>query len=212
MVSWKGPLSSWCPFVLTATYFPGNHERKTRYSSSLCRRFCLTSFDRRSERVLLRNPLIDSPSASISVQHRTEWPEYYAQNIWPKPDEKGVEGFEEAFKDLGGKWGCGLLLYFVRSTFLFKIRLRRWLRTSSSMQPFGTSIFWYDFTITYLTRWLPALSRFSDTSLSLPKLISTSQTTKARYCIIFRPLQTILCRRKTSLWTVGAVSILIIPF
>ncbi|KAK0465225.1 Clavaminate synthase-like protein [Desarmillaria tabescens] len=48
------------------------------------------------------NPLIDRPS--VSSQQRKEWPEYYAQNIWPKPDEKGVEGFEEAFKDLGKRW------------------------------------------------------------------------------------------------------------
>ncbi|PBL00949.1 Clavaminate synthase-like protein [Armillaria gallica] len=98
------------------------------------------------------NPLIDSPSASISVQHRTEWPEYYAQNIWPKPGEKGVEGFEEAFKDLGRfvlDVGCAL---------------------AAACQPF-------------------ALSRFSDTSLSLPKLISTSQTTKARLLHYFPPSQ-----------------------
>lgn len=98
------------------------------------------------------NPVIDSPSASISAQHRTDWPEYYAQNIWPNPNEKSVEGFEEAFKDLGRfvlDVGCAL---------------------AAACQPF-------------------ALSRFSDTSMSLPKLISTSQTTKARLLHYFPPSQ-----------------------
>ncbi|KAG7450168.1 Clavaminate synthase-like protein [Guyanagaster necrorhizus] len=96
------------------------------------------------------NPLIDNPP--VSPQHRKEWPEYYAQNIWPKPDEKGVEGFEEAFKDLGrfvSDVGCTL---------------------AEACQPF-------------------ALSRFSDVSMSLPKLISTSQTTKARLLHYFPPSQ-----------------------
>jgi len=62
------------------------------------------------------NPLIDVPT--VSAQDAKLYPEYYGKNICectairmdgislkvsqgPKPDEKGVEGFEEAFKDLG---------------------------------------------------------------------------------------------------------------
>ncbi|KAG6814046.1 hypothetical protein H0H92_003896 [Tricholoma furcatifolium] len=63
--------------------------------------------------------------------------------IGPKPDEKGVEGFEDAFKDLG--------------RFIFKVGCE----LAAACQPF-------------------ALAHLSDTSMSLPKLISTSQTTKAR--------------------------------
>lgn len=45
------------------------------------------------------NPIIDTPT--ISWQERQNFPEYYGNNIWPNADEKGIEGFEEAFKDLG---------------------------------------------------------------------------------------------------------------
>ncbi|EJD04267.1 Clavaminate synthase-like protein [Fomitiporia mediterranea MF3/22] len=45
------------------------------------------------------NPLVDSPN--MSAEQRDAYPEYYGENIWPAPDEPGVEGFEEAFKDLG---------------------------------------------------------------------------------------------------------------
>ena len=44
------------------------------------------------------NPLLDEPK--VSAEDRTAHPEYYNPNIWPK-NEAGVEGFEEAFKDLG---------------------------------------------------------------------------------------------------------------
>ncbi|KAL5518676.1 hypothetical protein ACEPAH_359 [Sanghuangporus vaninii] len=53
------------------------------------------------------NPLVDNPDSS--PQDRQSHPEYYGKNIWPAPDEAGVEGFEEAFKDLGRlvyKVGC----------------------------------------------------------------------------------------------------------
>ncbi|KAI3622407.1 dioxygenase domain-containing protein [Moniliophthora roreri] len=45
------------------------------------------------------NPIVDVPS--VSAEDRAAYPEYYGANIWPAPDEKGVEGFEEAFKNLG---------------------------------------------------------------------------------------------------------------
>ncbi|KIM67035.1 hypothetical protein SCLCIDRAFT_1210495 [Scleroderma citrinum Foug A] len=55
------------------------------------------------------NPIIDGPNVSPTMkeQHR----EYYRDNIWPDSDEKGIEGFEEAFKNLGRfvfKVGCEL--------------------------------------------------------------------------------------------------------
>ncbi|KAI6153344.1 Clavaminate synthase-like protein [Pisolithus tinctorius] len=45
------------------------------------------------------NPIVDVPNVSPAIreQHR----EYYRENIWPDANEKGVEGFESAFKDLG---------------------------------------------------------------------------------------------------------------
>lgn len=57
------------------------------------------------------NPVVDSPNVdpALKEQHR----EYYRDNIWPAPDEKGIEGFEQAFKDLGRfvfKVGCGLAI------------------------------------------------------------------------------------------------------
>ncbi|KAI6045079.1 Clavaminate synthase-like protein [Pisolithus marmoratus] len=45
------------------------------------------------------NPVVDVPNVSSTLreQHR----EYYRGNIWPDAKEKGIEGFECAFKDLG---------------------------------------------------------------------------------------------------------------
>ncbi|KAF9270571.1 Clavaminate synthase-like protein [Marasmius fiardii PR-910] len=57
------------------------------------------------------NPVVDVPS--ISGEDRANYPEYYGANIWPAKDEKGVEGFEEAFKNLGRfihKVGCELAI------------------------------------------------------------------------------------------------------
>ncbi|CCM01612.1 uncharacterized protein FIBRA_03673 [Fibroporia radiculosa] len=45
------------------------------------------------------NPIIDTPS--VSATQRDSYPEYYGSNIWPSNNTKGIEGFEEAFKDLG---------------------------------------------------------------------------------------------------------------
>ncbi|KDQ54855.1 hypothetical protein JAAARDRAFT_37966 [Jaapia argillacea MUCL 33604] len=45
------------------------------------------------------NPVVDVPT--VSQASRDAYPEYYGQNIWPDKKEQGVEGFEEAFKDLG---------------------------------------------------------------------------------------------------------------
>lgn len=47
------------------------------------------------------NPVIDYPN--VPETEREWFPEYYGKGIWPSSDEKGVEGFEEAFKDLG-RW------------------------------------------------------------------------------------------------------------
>ncbi|TFK30746.1 Clavaminate synthase-like protein [Coprinopsis marcescibilis] len=94
------------------------------------------------------NPVVEQPD--VAEEERVRFPEYYGANIWPASDEKGVERFEVAFKDLGGfifKVGCDL---------------------AQACQPF-------------------ALSRLSDTSMSLPQLIATSQTTKARLLHYFPP-------------------------
>ncbi|KXN81120.1 hypothetical protein AN958_06074 [Leucoagaricus sp. SymC.cos] len=94
------------------------------------------------------NPVVDKPSLSKSEQEK--YPEYYGQNIWPRKDEKGIEGFEDAFKDLG--------------RFVFDVGYQ----LAAACQPF-------------------ALSRLSDSTMSLPELISTSQTTKARLLHYFPP-------------------------
>jgi len=94
------------------------------------------------------NPIVDKPD--VSEAERVKYPEYYSQNIWPGSEVRGVEGFEEAFKDLG--------------RFIFKIGCE----LAAACQPF-------------------ALSHLNDTSLSLPQLISTSQTTKARLLHYFPP-------------------------
>ncbi|KAH9486673.1 hypothetical protein JR316_0000738 [Psilocybe cubensis] len=44
------------------------------------------------------NPIVED--ATVAPEERALFPEYYGKNIWPKPDEKGVENFETAFKDL----------------------------------------------------------------------------------------------------------------
>ena len=42
---------------------------------------------------------MDNPT--VSEKQKVDYPEYYGQNVWPRATEKGVEGFEEAFKSLG---------------------------------------------------------------------------------------------------------------
>ncbi|KAJ4476625.1 Clavaminate synthase-like protein [Lentinula aciculospora] len=94
------------------------------------------------------NPVLDSPS--VSEAYKATYPEYYGTNIWPDPNEPGVEGFEQAFKDLG--------------QFVFKIGLE----LAAACQPFGNI-------------------QLSDSNISLPVLINTSQTTKARLLHYFPP-------------------------
>ncbi|GAW09872.1 Clavaminate synthase-like protein [Lentinula edodes] len=94
------------------------------------------------------NPVIDAPS--VFEQYRTSYPEYYGNNIWPDTEEPGVEGFEQAFKNLG--------------QFVFKIGCE----LAAACQPF-------------------ALKQFSNSNISLPTLISTSETTKARLLHYFPP-------------------------
>ncbi|KAF8649881.1 hypothetical protein AX16_005643 [Volvariella volvacea WC 439] len=94
------------------------------------------------------NPTVDEPT--ISETERNAYPEYYGNNIWPAKDEKGVEGFEDAFKDLG--------------SFIYKIGIQ----LAVACQPF-------------------AEARLSDTTISLSKFISESQTTKARLLHYFPP-------------------------
>ncbi|KAL1661915.1 hypothetical protein GGF50DRAFT_129108 [Schizophyllum commune] len=94
------------------------------------------------------NPIIDTPD--VSDEDRKAYPEYHGCNIWPAADEKGVEGFEEAFKDLG--------------RFIFNVGCE----LAAACQPF-------------------ALSHLNNSDMSLPKLISTSQTTKARLLHYFPP-------------------------
>lgn len=45
------------------------------------------------------NPILDLPV--VSMEQRTKFPEYYSQNVWPDVSERGIEGFEDAFKSLG---------------------------------------------------------------------------------------------------------------
>lgn len=55
------------------------------------------------------NPVVDTPD--VSAAQRQAYPEYYGTNIWPSNDNKSIEGFEQAFKDLGKlifKIGCDL--------------------------------------------------------------------------------------------------------
>jgi len=93
------------------------------------------------------NPIEDAPSVS-SAQQET-YPEYYGKNIWPDKSEKDMDGFDEAFKDLG--------------RFIFKVGCE----LAVACQPFA--------------------SKLSGASLSLPKLISSSHTTKARLLHYFPP-------------------------
>jgi len=54
------------------------------------------------------NPVVDAPSVHPDI--REAYPEYYGTNIWPK-DEKSIEGFEPAFKELGSFiFGIGVKL------------------------------------------------------------------------------------------------------
>ncbi|KAG8890797.1 hypothetical protein FRB98_004842 [Tulasnella sp. 332] len=45
------------------------------------------------------NPIVDDPK--VPEELKRQFPEYYRSNIWPEANEKGVEEFEDAFKDLG---------------------------------------------------------------------------------------------------------------
>ncbi|KAJ3860596.1 Clavaminate synthase-like protein [Lentinula novae-zelandiae] len=109
------------------------------------------------------NPVIDAPS--VFEQYRTSYPEYYGNNIWPDPEELGVEGFEQAFKNLG-QIGCEL---------------------AAACQPFGIE-FSFDTSCSYHSRRShSALKQFSNSNISLPTLISTSETTKARLLHYFPP-------------------------
>ncbi|EIN13396.1 Clavaminate synthase-like protein [Punctularia strigosozonata HHB-11173 SS5] len=97
------------------------------------------------------NPIVDKPTVSQALKEA--YPEYYGENIWPDKDLKPVEGFEDAFKDLG--------------RFVFAVGCE----LAAACQPFGKHI------PSYLT----------DASISLPQLISMSQTTKARLLHYFPP-------------------------
>jgi len=81
-------------------------------------------------------------------------------------DEKGIEGFELAFKELGSCVTLPVLLSQLRRppSFVFDIGVK----LADACQPFASS---------YLT----------DSSLSLSKLISSAQTTKARLLHYFPP-------------------------
>ncbi|PPR00257.1 hypothetical protein CVT24_005005 [Panaeolus cyanescens] len=65
------------------------------------------------------NPI--GEDVEISADDKSEFPEYYGRNIWPNGDEKGVEGFEDAFKDL--------------SKFIFQVGCK----LAAACQPFATS-------------------------------------------------------------------------
>lgn len=50
------------------------------------------------------NPIVDKPT--VPARDRDAHPEYYGENIWPRAGEKGIEGFEVAFKELGRYGGA----------------------------------------------------------------------------------------------------------
>lgn len=94
------------------------------------------------------NPTVDHPV--VSDDTKQAHPEVYGSNIWPASDERNIEGFEEAFKALGGfvyGVGCQMAL---------------------ACQPFASA-------------------HFKDQALSLPDLLSKSQTLKARLLHYFPP-------------------------
>ncbi|KAI0307933.1 Clavaminate synthase-like protein [Multifurca ochricompacta] len=64
------------------------------------------------------NPVIDAPSVHPGLLEA--YPEYYGTNIWPK-DERGIEGFKSAFKNLG--------------SFVFDVGVR----LAAACQPFASS-------------------------------------------------------------------------
>ncbi|KAJ8516902.1 hypothetical protein ONZ45_g5839 [Pleurotus djamor] len=119
----------------------------------------------------------DKPTVSSAL--RETYPEYYGDNIWPDPGLKGIEGFEEAFKDLG--------------RFVFKVGVEM----AAACQPFGVfplspSTFMVKAPLTPLSFvasniYSKALSHLSDQSVSLPALIFSSQTNKARLLHYFPP-------------------------
>ncbi|KAL4069426.1 Clavaminate synthase-like protein [Scleroderma citrinum] len=45
------------------------------------------------------NPIVDEPNVPPEIKEQHQ--EYYRDNIWPDANEKGVEGFEKAFKNFG---------------------------------------------------------------------------------------------------------------
>jgi len=58
--------------------------------------------------ILLKGPIIlvlSSISPLFPAQDREAHPEYYGENTWPRADDKGIEGFESAFKELG-RYDC----------------------------------------------------------------------------------------------------------
>ncbi|ETW87623.1 hypothetical protein HETIRDRAFT_99947 [Heterobasidion irregulare TC 32-1] len=93
------------------------------------------------------NPVVDRPTVAAALQKA--YPEYYGANVWPT-NQEGVEGFEEAFKELG--------------SFVFDVGCK----LAVACQPFASS-------------------HLTDSSISLEKLIRSSQTTKARLLHYFPP-------------------------
>ncbi|KAG6919583.1 hypothetical protein DXG01_004247 [Tephrocybe rancida] len=132
------------------------------------------------------NPIVETPT--VPKEEQDAHPEYYGRNICmlsnhlpyykpsdggvigPHREQEGIEGFEDAFKDLG--------------RFIFQVGCE----LAAACQPFGAParLFSHDYAYLLTSRGL-ALTHLSDTSMSLPKLISTSQTTKARLLHYFPP-------------------------
>lgn len=75
----------------------------------------------------------------MSAEQKASFPEYYGRNVWPDAREKGIEGFEEAFKSLG-KCVSRELIVFWRphssfSRFIFDVGRE----LAAACQPFGIS-------------------------------------------------------------------------
>lgn len=98
-----------------------------------------------------------------------------------------MEGFEQAFKNLGQCVElinrCQNLKSHVPCRFVFKIGCE----LAAACQPFGIE-FSFDTSCSYHSRRShSALKQFSNSNISLPTLISTSETTKARLLHYFPP-------------------------
>jgi hypothetical protein len=166
------------------THAAGGHERQTWYEHHPVSGYFSTGQADTLKGSYYANPLIDSPSVHPSLQEA--YPEYYGANIcqyhtppsigWylkliavGPQNEKGIEGFESAFKELGS---CVPAFFnsisWPSPTFLHSFVFDVGLKLAAACQPFASP-------------------HLTDSSISLSELICPSQTTKARLLHYFPP-------------------------